>query len=79
MSADLESRLGKPKRMYCKLLKEDLTIPGVNELYYECLQKFIRNVMADASHSIHDQINLLPSGRRDGAVPNAIILFNTIK
>ena len=75
-----------PKRMCGKLFKEDLTISSVYELYYECLQNLTRKIMADASHPPHDQSNLLPSGsrlrvsrHRDGAVPSAIGLFNTVK
>ena len=47
--------------------------------------------MADASHPLHDEFKLLPSGtrlnmpalrisrHRDGAVPSAFRLFNAVK
>ena len=91
LSADLKLRLDKPKCICCRLFKQDLTISTVNELYHECLQKFTRKVMADASHPLHDQFKLLPSGRRlnmpalrtsrhrESAVPSAIRLFNAVK
>ena len=33
-----------------------LTIPTVNELYHECLQKLTKKVMADASHPVHNEL-----------------------